>query len=508
MKNVFNSTISFAKKNYKFLLYILFIAMIDVILIHSKHVNRYYNANNYIYILIVAINIFLILMYSFLFYRFNKTKIEKIYLMIILPIGIIFLMLFPMGTIPDEINHFLRALEISQGNLNPTMKDKEQGRYFDASIDNVISSNDYNLTFSNFTKKKSDEKKFYGFGNTALYAFVCYIPQVIGIIIAKILHLPLLLYVYSGRLINFIVFVFLTYNAIKLLPYKKMTLFLILLFPMVLQEAVSLSPDALTISITAFFVSYIMHLKTDNIVLKKRQIFILSLSSLVLSLCKIVYLPICLLSFLIPKECFKTLKRKNAMLISIIFFAVIINLLWLSFSSGFLPSRADVNSSRQLHYIMCNIPSYIGIILRTFANYYDAYFYSSIGIELGRFEVYLSKLLIDILAILFIFVFVFDNNDVVENNKLNYIEKILILIIVFGIVLLINTSLYLQWTPVGNNMVLGIQGRYFIPLYILAMLSISKYNISPKINFANKYVFLFLVMVNIYAASSIFYCFV
>ena len=50
-------------------------------------------------------------------------------------------------------------------------------------------------------------------------------------------------------------------------------------------------------------------------------------------------------------------------------------------------------------------------------------------------------------------------------------EKCIFGIVIFFIVLLISTSIYVQWTWVGENLILGLQGRYFIslllPLYFM-----------------------------------------
>lgn len=508
MKEKLQKIGSFIRKNFNFLLFILIIISFDLLFIYSKNNDKFVNPTNGIYVILAISNILLILLYSFVFYKLEKIALEKLYLIIVLPIGMILLLLFPPSTIPDENSHLLRALEISQGHLISAKKDGTQGRYFDSNIEKIIFAQNYKLVSEVKNLKKSGKKSFYSFSNTSLYAFVCYIPQSMGVLFAKIFDLPFIFYTYFGRLLNFFVFILLSYNAIKFIPYKKMTLFFILLFPMVIQEAVSLSPDALTISMTAFFVSYVMHLKIRKQEIKKSEIAILFFSSIVLSLCKIVYLPLCFLVFLISKNCFRTLKRKNMILITIMIVAVIINLLWLSFSSRFLPSVPNLNSSMQLHYILCNIPKYIGVVSKTFFNYYQDYIYSSVGIFLGNFEVQLSKFPIDALLILFIIVLLFDNNEVKKKDKLNLIESSYVFMTIFAIIILINTSLYIQWTPLKNDVVLGIQGRYFIPIYIPLMFLFSKYSFSPKVNFDNKYIFLFLVTINVYAATAVFYQFV
>src|SRR5574344_2214012 len=47
----------------------------------------------------------------------KKVAIEKLFLSLAIPIGIGYLVLVPLGRVPDEQNHFLRAYEISLGYL-------------------------------------------------------------------------------------------------------------------------------------------------------------------------------------------------------------------------------------------------------------------------------------------------------------------------------------------------------------------------------------------------------
>ena len=163
---------------------------------------------------------------------------------------------------------------------------------------------------------------------------------------------------------NLIVFTILGYFTIKFIPFKKISAFLILFSPIVMQEAISLSPDALTIASSSLLIAYILHLKYNcDSKLNRSQIVLLSLLSVVLSLCKIVYFPICMLLFIIPFKRFGTKKKKNIIIISIIIISMILNLIWLSISSSFLPdSTSGANSSLQLSYILHNLHQYIYII--------------------------------------------------------------------------------------------------------------------------------------------------
>lgn len=509
MKKILNFMIN----HYKYIVFILLLVIVNLGLLYELHINKFSGDKKVYFIILAILNIMTIGIYSFIFSKYKNIKLEKLYLIMILPIGVMYMCLFPLNTIPDENTHFVRIYEISSGHLVSKIdQDKKlQGRYFDTNIyESVITATDYKKTIEKIGIRNSGKKEFYHFSNTALYSFICYLPQAIGVIVAKIMHLPLLLQAYMARLFNFIIFVFLTYFSIKLMPMKKASFLLIMLFPIVLQEAVSLSPDALTIATTSFLISFVLHLKKEkDKKITKKEIAILGISSIVLSLCKIVYLPICFINFLIPKEKFESLKKKNIVIISIVVLAIIINLIWLSMSSNFLPDTSGIDSGRQLKYIISNIITYLLVIEKTYITIFDDILYNSFGSSLGCFTISVSRVYIFPLILIFIATILFDNEGFNKNKQiLNKYEKGYITLLIFGVIMLISTSLYLQWTPVGNDTILGIQGRYFIPLYFLLTTLFTKYKLSPKVNFTNKYTYIFLIAINIYALSAVFYNFI
>ena len=51
-----------------------------------------------------------------------------------------------------------------------------------------------------------------------------------------------------------------------------------------------------------------------------------------------------------------------------------------------------------------------------------------------------------------------------------------------GIVALIWTALYLSFTAVGSSRILGVQGRYYIPLFLLAAAILSPRHIKNETN--------------------------
>ena len=79
---------------------------------------------------------------------------------------------------------------------------------------------------------------------------------------------------------------------------------MILLSPNMLQCATTLSADAFTNVVFLLFVSLILKFTIENKKISKYNIMLMFILSIIIALCKIVYLPIVLLTLLIDsKKC-------------------------------------------------------------------------------------------------------------------------------------------------------------------------------------------------------------
>ena len=96
------------------------------------------------------------------------------------------------------------------------------------------------------------------------------------------------------------------------------------------------------------------------------------------------------------------------------------------------------------------------------------------------------------------------DNDI--KGKLKKYQIFWISITILAIIGLIFTSLYVQWTYVGNNSILGVQGRYFLPILPLIMLLIaSKIKIKSlyEEKNVNKFVAISIMVLHIYTILQI-----
>lgn len=432
----------------------------------------------------------------------EKYPIEKLFLIIAIPIGLLFMFFLPLGQIPDDSSHFARAYSITEGYLVSPVDENNYG--YAPMPKKVITVSTYNgdkrleKNVTNITAKYDDEIINTSFTNTSIYSFIVYIPQTIGIIIGRILHLPISLIAYMGRLFNFIVYLILIYYSIKLLPFLKKYAVFVALIPIAMQEATSLSSDGLTMGISCFLVSYILYLKYTKLdKITKKEYLMLAISTIVCSLCKIVYFPLVLLIYIIPSDRFKSNKDKIIKLSIILLLCLIINGTWTLYATRYLAEvKPGINSPEQFKYIMSDPFNYIKIIINTTKKEALEYIYEMMGGRLSLLNVS-TKTYYPKLSIIMMLFLIFTNR--LTKRKISNLDKYLSLIIVIAVIGLIFSSLYVQWTPLKNVIIEGVQGRYFIPILMLIPIIFMKGKNSEdeyEINLKGKdtrYIFSFLI---------------
>lgn len=294
------------------------------------------------------------------------------------------------------------------------------------------------------------------------------------------------------------------YFAIKKIPFKKLTVLIIALLPMTIQEAVSLSPDALTIALSIALISYILFIKFEQKTrLNVRQYILLLIMSVILSLCKIVYLPLCFLALLIPADRFKSKKDKAIKLVILEAIAILLNFLWFKYATRYLIEiNPGVNSFEQTQYILSNIIEYIVIIIRTISVYAKNYIFQLVGDSMLQLNANTSNIYQLILFVILVLTLLCDKSKEKISTKL----KVFVGIITATIIGLIFTSIYVQWNPVGNGLIMGIHGRYFIPIALLfAILLENKFIEFKKIPY--NYIFMTIVLANLNVVATMIYYF-
>lgn len=422
------------------------------------------------------------------FYLFRKKsfRTEQAFVTIYIILCLVSFLAIPVFNTPDEDHHFYRIYELSQGHLisdkQVTTENGQEvvqvGREFPKDLcPDDFETRDVSLwDVKNHLGDKVDstETEFCEFANTALYAPPSYLPQIIGVKIADILTDSPLFMAYLGRLMNTVTFGLLVFFAIRLSPFGKNLIAITALLPMSIQAANSLSADGLAIGIVLLFVAYILYLKyTKTEVLHKKEIALLYLLIFFLCCCKIVYVPFCLLLFLIPQKRFKSRSAYKRHVVTAAVMIVVLSLGWLLIATSFLggiKANVNVDTAKQIKGILKNPIQFVMTFVRTLKVYLKEYLLQFLGERMGWMNIYIpSFLLYPFLIILGVEVCM--DQDTGKHVFPTYLRVFLggTSILIF---LLVFVTLYGQWTPVGYRLIEGIQGRYFIPLIFPFLLAV------------------------------------
>lgn len=426
----------------------------------------------------------------------NSIRKEKLFLVFGLMFGLLLVFLVPPIQAPDEDSHFKKAYLVSRLQLFPQVNNGEIGSFIakdindfidekKSMINNLSEKYSYSQYYLDYAVPRSFKDEVFVQYSTSQTNPILYIPQALFMTVCwgimKILGLgnesvlSPLTYLQAGRLGSLAYYLICSYYALKNIPFFKNVLFLILIMPMSLFLGASLNYDALIIPTAALIISIIFKCAYDQSVkmISKKMIILFVLFAVILIEMKQVYYPLIFLLALIPKEKFKFSKWYTVC--SIVVSGIISHLMWttiLRVATHSSIGNSNSHTSDQLFYILNNPFDFIGIIIRTslqFKNFYLNSFFGNLGWLDTNFPVILVVIYLLVLAV----VATFDNDN---NLYIDISHKMYFLLIFLLIFVSIETALYITWTSipsiggVGNTIVEGVQGRYFIPFSLIVFI--------------------------------------
>ncbi len=419
----------------------------------------------------------------------KKYEIENRFLIIALLFGFISILLIPPFQSPDELSHFQRAYSVSQGQLYYSIKNGEKGLYIEDELTQYISKFDrisgsinekhsYSDLYFDQEMQKIPTAKSHKYFSTVQTSFIAYITSAIGILVSKVFRHVVFhtstTYSYSlyfARMFDLFLYIGLMYFAIKKTPILKKTLFTVALLPMSIMLSSSCSYDGLIIGSSGLLFAHIMSLiYNPKELFNYKYMLLFILTGFMLFFIKYIYILLLLLLFFVPDNKFKCKKDKYIKICSI--FGIIM-LMYLMFNIPNYINSVAGGSNEQIKFIISNPFKYTKILFNSM--------YMKFGIQLswilggfGNLDTHFPGFIYFAMFIYVVILFLFDSSS--KNGKCNYIFKISVFLIVFLIICGIYTALYIVWSPIGNDIIEGVQGRYFIPILVFI----------PLITFGNK----------------------
>jgi len=421
-----------------------------------------------------------VMLVIFTFLKKKKIRTEVLFAIVYLFMSISTLAAIPAFNSPDEYSHFLRSYEVSRGYLTSEGNGGNDlfsyGRTFDSGLIPDFSSKEHVSLWDIGGKINqhinTEKTQFYGFGNTALYAPTSYLPQAVGIRIADFFTDRPFVLAYGGRIANMLCFGLIFFLAIHFTPVGKNFIAFLGLVPINIQSANSMSADALALALTVAMVGFVLYMRySKKKVMRKWQLGLMYILTGFLCLCKVVYMPFCLLLFLIPKERFRSRKNYWFHVVCAGAMILILSFGWLAIASRYLcESQPGVDTAAQLTGILKNPVTFVFTFVRSLDAFGTAYLTEMMGSNLGWLNIPVCNLLA--VGYLLILVLQVSRNNDMSEIHLDLPAKVAlggVCVLVFGLTFV---TLYGQWTAYGYDKILGVQGRYFLPLLLPLILAL------------------------------------
>lgn len=383
------------------------------------------------------------------------------------------LQIVPAFQAPDEFNHFYRAYSFSQGEIvvKDGKTDIDTGVLaFDQKFSHLPSRVENKVGNDILSSKNhwENQNASVSFPNTAVYFPVVYTPQALAILIGKTAGLSVDSTYYLARMLSLLGCVLCLYAADRVYrtPAAAGLLFLM---PMVVFQAATTGPDALSFSISAVIAAFLCKAFYAEKPFENRDFYILSALIFILVTSRINLTPLALLPFLIAYRH----KQKKWYILTLLNIALIC--VWILLAMKVVGAASSFNhgmtSGEKLKVFLADPGRLLGYFWSTFTdkNMMKDYLFQYIGV-LGWLDTALKKSFYHfVLIFLPLFgLLAMNGNPKAFFKNINNSQTWLTMSVLLSGVLLTFFILLLAWTDISKrNVIEGVQGRYFIPIVII-----------------------------------------
>jgi len=418
----------------------------------------------------------------------NTIALEKIYLWLAIPIGLMFLFLMPPFQVPDEGAHYFKALSLAQGQITCAGQVSAPVNYVslvsDTQLVKIKGENGKKISGTKMkealTTPASSESVIIPQAICNVYP-IGHIVQAIGLKIGILSHAPPLIAFYLGRLLIFAVAIFLVYSAIRIAPFGKIIFLIIGLLPMTMQQLGSFSYDALSFGLIFLFSAYLLNLANNGGKLSTRNSWLLLGLSLLAFNAKPGYFLLAFLIFILPKAKFENVKKYWMYMLGFVFASFLFFGIGQMMLTGSNASPKGINPQAQAMFVLSNPIEFSYILFHSLYKNHTFYFESFL-LKPGWMNSSLPDLLYVFMTI-GIVLLLRSKDEIVNLNKN---QRLIIFLVFLMQTLFVFLSLYLVWTEVGESRIQGVQGRYLLAIFPLFILSFYKSKFSFRSDWIRK----------------------
>lgn len=424
------------------------------------------------------------------------SKMELTLLLTLLIFGLAMIVLIPPGAGYDEEDHLVRVWELSAASFLPGQLPPQAMKYptlfrdlaYRQQANSGIIDSDFwrryartPLYENGFVRRELKTK--------SVYSPALLLPQAIVMRLGRSANLPALPILYACRLASLLSYLVLVWLALRWIPFGKWILVVLAVSPMALFQAATITPDAISNGLGFLFIAGCLKLARSKEI-GWRDYGSLVLLIFLLFLAKVNLTALVLLPFLLIPLARFTQKRIYLLLLATTVFLFLIevagwNIIATRHSNALLANNA--NAGAQLRYILAHPFVFPTILLKD--PFINGWAYLQGWINGYGYFYWTPPQIVSVFFLLSLGAVLWIDST---REQLSRKDRVIFLLVFLAGYLATAVPLYLTFTTVGLNELLGVQGRYFIPLALLPVLVVGSILAFEKFTISSHWVIIFL----------------
>jgi uncharacterized membrane protein len=311
----------------------------------------------------------------------------------------------------------------------------------------------------------SSERVVVPFSSTATFSPLAYLPQALGVLVARSVGANLLIQVLAGRLFNLAAYISMLAIIARTLPVGNAIFFGLSLVPSALYLAASLSADPINFTIPAALFAICLRYRDSphNVMTSNGWMQVAALTAAV-GLLKIVCVVFAGAPLLIPWQRFGSKRNKSLFLIGAIGTSLLLCAAW-NVTHPFDPERtwhASITPGG-LTFLIEEPLHTAGILLQTIPKLCLLYWsaaYEQIGGIVGFDQIAPVWAALPALSMIVLLA-------ISEGRRRDFAAAAILTFLASAFAGLLLLAFLLTFTPPNATMILGVQGRYFFMFFML-----------------------------------------
>jgi len=447
----------------------------------------------------------------------NNLAPEYIFLALGLIFGLMMVYANPPFHSNDEDRHYYLAYHFSTGEFAPVVQNGKAGFILPKNLISITTQTQ-SLNYAAVQKvfrKKIDADKLVPLDaeNKMFLELTTYInplpyaASAIGISIGRNLDDNPISLLWAGRTANLIFYLLIVFYSIRIIPIHKVTLMMCALTPMALYQASSITYDVFLLSGIILIISLIINYNFSLHKIELKHVLILIAIAFLTRFAKDGYIFIPFIALIIPVNKFRSRTLFYLLLGGLVLAAFLPGAIWSAIynSLNLPPSKPFIRdfvygTSLNLDYQMSNPFLFLSNLFMNILVQGQEWIWGTMG-RFGYSYTIMSKGVLFVYGLALLTLAFIDGNKVFDFDLK---QRLILLIIAFLNIMAIIAGFYIYSSPVGSNLVFGVQGRYFIPIIPVLLLSIANKNFQKPIFENNKNIIVGIFMIIILSYTILF----